>query len=560
MAFGDTYVPAGSIYATRRTAIEERFNKKIELTMYSMDKVWTKMRNSITGVEGLGPISRDLQIHKLLMTRVLTGVIENAAYLGDFPLYGENRNVSWGDKMYRAGAPVQAYPDPFDGAKPKPYRFTIPMRAKVASIGFTLEEARANVLDPVVGNIIAEMEQGFVDNWSIMYCNSFFQSQNDNYRLSSLGPSASTGAYVLSAGSGARTLVFSPPSDVVDRFYPGMRVDIFSSAGTSGSVLATRVNELNGVRIRVMVALRDPIANTVTLQIEPDLSVLPTATYDAVFTTTTIGSSAFVTYANQYNPNDINRGWTDVAGLNSYMKFANGTAPTNAQKYLLGDEAVNMTAGQALGGAIDVTKHPEFKSMGWDGGGAILTEHKMRKILDAWENAKATIGHTVDTWIGTTGELRAWQSTKIGQEEIERQGKVASLSQQGDDGELVFHHNTKKYTMMPSTWVEYGAWYVIKLNGGNWKRYTPPSAKGMKKDNSLSPSFAPFEFVGSWINGTQSNQIPYRNADGRVTGAYERPGDLRMQLAPDQPDGIRGVNWAEDKDFADASNALSSGV
>lgn len=553
MAVGDTYVPAGSIYATRRQAIEERFNKKIELTMYALDKVWTKMKTSITGVEGLGPISRDLQIHKQLMTRVLTGVIENAAYLGDFPLYGENRNTSWGDKLYRAGAPVQAYPDPFDGAKPKPYRLTIPMRAKVASIGFTLEEARANVLDPVVGNIIAEIEQGFVDNWSIMYCNSFYQSQNDNYRLSSLGSNTGTGAYSLAAGASTRTLVFSPPSDVVDRFYPGQRVDIFSST-------TNRVNELNGVRIRVLVALRDPIANTVTLQIEPDTSVLSTATYDAVFTTTTIGTAGFVVYANQYNPNDSARPWTDCAGINSFMKFANGTSPTTAQRYLLGDEAVNMTTGQALGGAIDVTKHPEFKSMGWDGGGQTLTEHKMRKILDAWENAKASIGHTVDTWVGTTGILRAWQASKMGQEYRERQGQLASLSKEGDDGELVFYHNTKKHTMLPSTWIEYGAWYMLKLAGGNWNRYVPPSAKGMKKDSSLSPSFAPFEFVGSFLNGTQSNQIPYRNADGRVTGAYEMPGDLRMQLAPNQPDGIRGVNWAEDKDFADASNALSSGV
>ena len=96
--------------------------------------------------------------------------------------------------------------------------------------------------------------------------------------------------------------------------------------------------------------------------------------------------------------------------------------------------------------------------------------------------------------------------------------------------------------------------YGIKLGGKNWKKYIPPSPAGLSK-MSQADAYVPFEFVAGAITGTSTNQLPVfvttsttagSNAN-LVTQASQMPGRIRMQLVPDQPNGMKLVNIGEDR-------------
>lgn len=539
MALVQNYVPVGSFFDTNRTAVEEKLNRAIQITASELDPVFRRFNIASDSMASADAIGRDMLIHKNLMSRMNTGVIEAGDPYGDFSLYGEARQIAYGPKAVRQASPVQNYPDPFDGIQPKPYRFSIPLRSEVANIPMTLDMLRANALNATTIDLVNELMLGFAQNWSTRFCASFYANQNDQYRYGTLG---GTSNYTISTTD--RTIVFTPPEGNIDRYVLGTRVDIFSS-------VTNRVNQTGGVRIRAVISLVDPTANKVTIALEQDRSILSDVSFAALFTTGTIGSSAFVVPANSYNSTGgVNR-FTGIAGVNSYLKFANGTSPTDAQKYLLGAEAVN---NSTLGGAIDVTQHPEWKSHYWDIGGVAMTEHKMQKILDNWERVKGPIKHTVDTWITTVGVLRAWQATRQAQFRLDRTNATDSMSSQGGGDTVKFEHNGKTMEALTSNWINQGEGYFLKLGGKNFKTYVPPRAGGTKGGGSEVPSFVPFEFVGPFLTGTDSIKLPYRSANGRITNGVEMPGDLRMQIVPDQPDGIKIVNQLEDKDYSDATN------
>ena len=528
MSLSSTFVPANTVWESNRPAIQELLNKTIAVTMFEEDPIWRKMGLTGEGMTSMGPISRDLLIHKLLSTRVNTGVVEEGAPYGDFSLYGEGRLTSFGDKIQRQGSPVQGFPDPFNGVMPKFYRFSIPLRSRVASLGLTLDLARSDIMDPVIGKMVSEIFLGFAQTWTEYFTHDFYADQSVSYKLSSIG----TGSSVDSVG---RTVTFTPPDNTIDRYSYGQAVDLFNTT--------TRLNEVGGTRVRVYVAKIDPVQNKVVLALEQDTTLLAGADFTTI--TGAISSSTIAVRANSYSST---KGFTSVAGINSYMKFG-GSADNDI--YLLGAEAINSST---LGGAIDVRAHPEFRSLKWDLAGDTLTEHKMRLYLDAWKRAKGRLGrnHSLDTWLGTPGQLRAYQATKIAAEYYDRgTSGQHSLTNEGGVDELAFIHDGKKYTLMTSNRIEAGTSYMVKLGGGNWKKYVPPKTPGTQGGGDKVPSFVPFEFVGSYLNGTSSIQLPYRNSAGRPTTGFEMPGDMRMQVAPDQPDGIKFVNVAEDKVFAD---------
>lgn len=528
MTLNSTYVPAGTLWDSNRTAIQEVLNKTIETTMIEEDPIWKKMGLSSMGVAPVTIGGRDMLVHKLLSTRVNTGVIEEGAPYGDFSLYGENRLTSWGEKQQRAGSPVQSYPDPFNGVLPKFYRFSIPMRSRLASLGLTLDQARMNVMDPVAAKMLSEITLGFAQNITEYFTHDFYADQGSSYKLCSVG----TGS---SVDSGSRTITVTPPDNTIDRFSVGQAVDFFNST--------TRVNEVSGTAIRCKVRKVDPVQNKVVIQVEPDTTILAAGDFTTIsgaVTTTTL-----LVRANSYSST---YGFTSVAGINSFMKFG-GSSDNDI--YLLGGEAVN---NSSLGGAISVKDHPEFRSMKWDLAGDTLTEHKMRLYLDAWNRAKARFGRSksLDTWLGTPGQLRSWQGTKIASEYFDRgTSGQHSLTNEGGADSLAFIHSGKKFSLLTSNRIEAGTSYIIKTGGGNWKKYVPPKTPGTQSGGDKVPSFIPFEFVGSWLNGNSSIQIPYRNSNGRPTTGFEMPGDVRMQVAPECPDGIKFVNVAEDKVFAD---------
>ena len=105
----------------------------------------------------------------------------------------------------------------------------------------------------------------------------------------------------------------------------------------------------------------------------------------------------------------------------------------------------------------------------------------------------------------------------------------------------------KSYTGYTSCYVEEGTMYGLKMGGGNYKKYVPPSISGTSNLDQ-GPAFAPFEFVAGALTGTGTNQLPiYTNSGARTSSPKPMFGYLCMQVCPDQFAGLKVVGITEDR-------------
>jgi hypothetical protein len=151
----------------------------------------------------------------------------------------------------------------------------------------------------------------------------------------------------------------------------------------------------------------------------------------------------------------------------------------------------------------------------------------------------------------------AYESQKIGQYRIDRTNRVASITNEGQADGFSFSFEGKTYKGHTSRFVEQGTLYGIKLGGKNWKKYVPPSPAGMSK-MSQADAYVPFEFVAGAITGTSTNQLPVYTTPSLgptlVTQASQMPGRIRMQLVPDQVNGMKLTGITEDRVYMTSGN------
>jgi hypothetical protein len=517
--------PVGSMFGTQSVRIREIINSSIDLFLPTLDPVF---RDTIVTAQGVGKaseIGRDLKILKVFMGS-MAGVLEQAGPRADFPLYGDPSNTNVGAKVFTQGV-SQTFPDPLQGApNPRPYRLGIPMRAMVSNIAMTLGEMTAEATPAVIGEILAPKFEGFGRNISHTICTYFYLNQNDFYKLA--GVSATDFSKTVDTNKAIR---FRPDNLATDRFAVGQRISFYNSAGAT-----IRTAQAGGGPTVFIVTRVDELRNIVECRAwdNSDVNNSTVVATDIVVYAGSRGSSAF--------PSDATA-FTGLAGINSWLKGGSG----GNDNFLLGAE-------RDTGNAIDVTVHSEFKSFVHNVGGEPLTEHLLRKIFRRFHAAKKKYGQYVDCMIASDGVWLAYEATKIGRERLDRTGRLSSLNHEGSQEGMSFSFDGREYTGYTSNYIASGEVYGIRKGGNNWKRYVPPSPKGMTKFDR-APEFAPFEFVGSALTGTASNQIPYFDTSGGrnlVTEVVQLPGMLRMQLAPEQPTGIKLTNVAEERLYSDA--------
>jgi len=189
----------------------------------------------------------------------------------------------------------------------------------------------------------------------------------------------------------------------------------------------------------------------------------------------------------------------------------------------------------------------------------VLTEYNMKRYLQRVHSAFEPNGHTIDTLIASEGVWSAYEAQKIGQYRIDRTSRVASITNEGQAEGFSFSFEGRTYKGHTSRFVEGGTMYGIKLGGKNWKKYVPPSPAGLSK-MSQADAYVPFEFVAGAITGTSTNQLPMFNisgSDNLVTQASQMPGRIRMQLVPDQVNGMKLTGIAEDRIYMPTSGNIS---
>ena len=518
---------AGSIFDKESTRIEEILSKQIDTILPTLDPIW---RDTVVSSQGVGPISefsRDFQVNKLYRTG-MTGVIEQGAGAQDFMLYGDPENTDLGARLRRNEA-VNSFPDPMDGAKPKTFRLTVPMRAMYTNLSLTLGEMQMDATPAVVGDVVAPILQGFAQNLSHTLCNYWYVSQNTSYKLGDIATvthytgTGATGATTTTAAN-VRSSRITLTSGEYDRFFAGQRIDIY--AVSSGAATGNRYNGGASARKSVYVAAVDDLKGEVILVSPSGYDTLPAATN-------------VIVYANSGQVDGggtIAAGFTGIAGVNSWLKSTGA---------LLGSEAISVS-GQ---GTIDVDTHPEFKSF-FKGSVGVLTEHKLRQYLRRFHAAKSKLGQTIDSLVASDGVWLSYEAQKIGQYQIERSGNLSNLNKEGSNEGFAFTFEGRTYKGHTSQYVEDGTVYGWKTSGNNWKRYVPPDYAGLQ-NMSEADAFVPFRFVVPALTGLSSVKWPYQNAANALTEAVQMPGMLRMQLIPDQPAGLKLTGVTTDTVYGD---------
>lgn len=550
----------GQWFSNNQFKVKEVLNNNITQFMAAVSPVWKDSIASSQGVGSADELGRDLLIRKTYQGS-LAGVIEQSqasstARNNQFGLFGDHdatSQINTIEKVLLQPGVTNTFPDAGDGAMARSYRLTIPLNASLANLQLTLAEMQADATSSVLGEVIAPKMVGFARNITQNVCNQWYVNENDNYSLAfanyaagqdvayqNVAAGASSYTFTTLAGSapsvaasgGFIALRFTPHNLAVDRFMVGMRLDLYNAS-------TARINESGGTRMPCYVTAVDEIKGTVTIAIINRTGGALTPTNWFAGTTPSAANSASIVAANTRQ----NTQFRGIAGINSWVK---GTGS------LLGNDAINESNG---GGTINVDTHPEFKSLTRDMGGQPLTEHELRKILRRFKMAKRKYGHTIDFAVMSDGVLLAYEQQKIGREIIDRTGRTSSLSSEGSKEGMTFVFDGDTYTFMTDSYVEAGSCYMFKKGGNNWKRYAPPSPKGTKGFDKLA-SFIPFEFVAPALTGTSSLFMPIQRVatnpgNTLVTEAVQMPGQLRMQLVPDQVTGIKLTNLAEDRTYGD---------
>jgi hypothetical protein len=440
----------------------------------------------------------------------MAGVLEMADGRNNFVLYGDNTVTNVADKMQVQGL-TNTWPDATEGAMAQPYRLGIGMKAMVSNLLVTLGEMQAEATPAFIGEILAPKLEGHARLIAHTLCNYWYISDNTNYSLGAIAGYSTTG---LGASGSTFSFSFTPSLLNTDRYAVGQRVDVYDSTGN------TRRNEVSGNRTNAFVSRVDEVRNVVVI------------TYTGQSVANSTANTDIVTLANS-------KGY-GIAGINSWLK---------ATGNLLGGDA-------DTNNAIDVDKHPEFKSF-FKGSVGTLTEHKLRQYLRGFHRAKEKYGQYIDTLIASDGVWLNYEAQKIGQYQLDRTSKLSSLTNEGSQEGFKFTFDGRTYTGYTSNYIEAGNVYGIRKGGANWKKYVPPSPKGTQKFDKAE-SFIPFEFVAPAL-GYSTIKVPITKTSGTGSGnsllteGAQMPGMLRMQLVPDQPAGMKLTGVTYDKVYGDAS-------
>lgn len=520
------------LHKIRSSSIEEVLSKSVDSYIPALDKFGKAMVSNSKAQVPTQQIGRDYLYITHFQPALASGRLRPTSQRGDSWLFGESTSRYGGTngRMFRQ-TQTNTLPQS-DGTNPIPIRFAIGLRGVEDAMPVTYDELQLAANDAVLGpSMMANKVKGYGRMLAQFYINAVYTDPSTNYKLVNLGPS--TGSALYSIGSSTvRQITFTPPSKQYDRLMPGQQVDLFN--GT------TRVNELAGTRIRMVVDSVDAMYGKVVLSIEPSTSALSNANYDVVFTTLTIGESGYLVDPGNYD--SVNAAFNGIAGMNAWIKSGDTSGSSNTNdNCLLGADRVEQGS---FGGAVNVNVHPELKSL-IQSVGDTMTEHKFRLILDQWYRHHGKYGHYLDTAVWSVGALRAYEQTKIGQIRLEHSA-TGQLANEGAASGLKFTHGGRSYTFEESNAIDAGQCYIIRTGGGNIRRIVPPYAAGTKTAPFGDEGTGlPIRLIAPALTG--ENSILARNAAGQPLAATDTPFICYMQWLWNQPASIKLTDLTEDR-------------
>ena len=533
--------PSNTLFDTLERRIPEIINNVLTNMLPGIDPAFNVLATS-EGVES-SSIGRDLIVRKLFQG-ALTGVVEMDTPTTYPTLFG-GTTVPISDTSSGASSTLFAtsagtfFPDVSKQVEPKPVEMAIPLQAIKGNLKMTLGEIKLDALQNVIGDVVAPKLVGFAAQLARYRAIMFYTNDNTDYSLCNMTN------IEVGTGVDAGRVVFTPSNDATGRFVRGMQVDLFHQSGGSGTY-DTKLN----------VVLDADVATEAKWQVYST----PTSTDVTTGTSTSIPvyveavdyMSDRVTLVLKYGP------WIDGAlADNKARKLPSGATPARTIKVCLAGTKYLGANGEAFSGlntwikstgsiyGVSLATFPEFKSLKYTESGP-LTEQKLRRICSRYNiGATQTHGFTIDGFITTQGVLDAYAATKIGEQQIQRQGTTLDLDHEGGVTSATFMHDGRRYKLEPSAWCDYGTLYGI--NKGGMKRYVPTRPAGMGNLPN-APSYLEFNFVAPLLTGNSSIRMPTPSGTtGQWTDTIQMPGESRMEVVPSQFPMIKVDGLSEDK-------------
>lgn len=537
MAYNDSGAPSATLFKNIEAKIPEIINNTLTIFMRGVDPAFNVIASG-ERVESAG-IGRNMQVKKVFQTG-LAGVGQMSQPSNYTALYGGPQAALPSQNLYRNSLTTRL-PDVTRGVGSRPVTMTVQIQAMEWALDLTIGEMRADALSATIGEIITPKLMGFAQNIVQTRANMFYTADATDYSLCDM-----TNIEVGASGDASK-VVFTPSNEAIQRFRTGQRVDIFFQTSGSGNF----ANKLN---------------------VSKDTDTTDTTKWSINASNGTVGTDAgsidvYVTnvdYISDRVTLQLAAGsWIDGAVTNATArKLPTGATPTYTLRVVLADTKWQAAGGGAFSGlntwikstgsvyGINVEQVDGFKSLILTDSGP-LTEQKIQKYLSRYVTAYQSLGYELDGFLTTQGVLDAWRATKIGKEEITRNGPL-SLNGQGTASGYSFVHNGKTYQIEPSGWCAAGHLYGIKKSG--FTRYVPNRTPNAGSLGEI-PSFLEIEFLAPLLTGTDSLRLPVLNSasSGAVpyTDTTMLPCDQRMEIVPDQLAMIKVTGLSEDKVYGD---------
>jgi len=301
----------------------------------------------------------------------------------------------------------------------------------------------------------------------------------------------------------------------------GMMVDVYEDSGD------TQVNvDQASAEVPLVVDKVDYLAGTVRLTSANGSSPVASACGDANNAINVAAGTIYVrdnyTYKMGFNGLE---GWLKATGI---LFGADTNDPRKAQATITGGSAADFT----------ITNYPQFKSY-VDAVNGPLTEETLNEKIGTFIDAYSADLDTIITTRKVTEEHLKEPGLGGRVQYYERTGQ--SLKMKSGWSYIEYEYEGRPFRWLTSPYCTSGYLYVIKMGGGNIKRYVPPSSLsegGLGSPGSGLDLGSEVEFVAP-IMGSTKIWLPVRNSSGALQPMAECPFQQWAQIVPEDVRGIK---------------------
>lgn len=510
--------PSGLIASVYEAQLPIVLNRTLTHTFSNIDPAFERMQITSEGVVKEG-FSRDYSVRKIF-TAGTSGMVS----------FDPSQKTVYGDAMTSfagIGAtfdPLKGFVDPRQGLIPTPFQMEITLTGLEASLMLTKEILNLKSFQ-AVGDMWEKIVMGWANNIKRTRATAWYTADS-TYAISTIASAGTDADGTVddgqSAASGGIRYIWVRITDgTINRLEQGMPVDVRDK--DSGDFYIRRndvhniaANQTVGSRLRLFVGPVDR-GRKVAMLWSPDMteaqmeSIVAT---DKIHWPNTKGDGTSTTFYH-------------FLGLNSFIRRTQ--EPTLSTTVL----------------GVDVAQHPEFSSIN-EALNGVLTQQVLRKYLSKFSEVYGPYGYDVDTGLCRRGVYNNYLTNYDVISRRDTTNQPLTVANEGSRGRWAINHDGMGLDIGLSDFCNSGEFYMLKMKGGNWKRYVPPSVGGSGGGPANIPAYMEFEFIGSEL-GYTGTKIPIMSSDGTPTRGFGFYGESRMQCVADQWSCVKLTGVTEDE-------------